>query len=233
MSFGGFLSGGRVLIYNEAHPRQVTHLRIVGPDCSVVASWDIDHAVIVLGISPEKDWIAIESWLNPPALGIPPKSKYELVDSRNHNVVQQWTWDTMSGAFHFVNHGNLVCTEFSHPACFDVETGAKTVENDKVIFKDETSVGGDLLAGHCVTHSGGIWTFLDMGGTWCEPRRQLIWNFHTGREIATWPLLFQKAFWSSDRKTERAITIIATSVRFRQPENISRTAVRDLSPCIR
>src|ERR1700729_1279476 len=81
----------------------------------------------------------------------------ELVVSGTHEVKQRWIWDAGSslGGFLFSDQGRLVCGSkdleekpLPDAACWDTQTGTKTVENDKVGVELQAieSAGGDLLA---------------------------------------------------------------------------------------
>jgi hypothetical protein len=185
--FGGFLSGDRMILYRWGALK--TEVDVLRPDCSVADSWQLDGHAGALNTSPEKDMLAIQTY------GIPSEnSAIELVDSKSHEAKRRWIWDTMApfhGGFLFANRGEVVCSAFypegrrvPDAACWDTQTGAKTLENDIVAVDKGAieSTGGELVAitdYKYIFHEGKIWRFFDMDNDYTIPRRQLLWNVRT------------------------------------------------------
>lgn len=217
--FGGFLRGDSMVIYF----RDEAEIRILGPDCSLIDGWKLNGPADVLDSSPEQDLLAIQTYLKPSE-----HSTIELVAARNHEVKQRWIWDTLStfhGGFVFSDQGKLVCSANSRAgkqapdaACWDIRTGAKIAENDKVAVDWEgiAGAGGDLLAitdSKYISHQGKLWVFLDMNNDYSVPQRRLLWDIRTGKEIASWGELTmpwgglqQKELWGRDLKDASTIT---------------------------
>jgi hypothetical protein len=195
--FGGFLSEDRMVIYLRRF-QELTEVQILRPDCSLADHWKIGSLAHVLDTSPERDLLAIETVPNPSELAT------ELVASRTHEVKQRWVWDpgfATQGGLLFSDQGRLFCGSkhlegkpLPDAACWDTQTGAKTAENEKVGVELQSieSAGGDLLAitddKYVSLPFKGLWEFLDMGSSYTVPRRRLIWNVRTGKEVASWGL---------------------------------------------
>jgi hypothetical protein len=213
-TFGGFLSEDRMVLYHRPHEK--LEIQILKPDCSQVDSWTINGSGWVLDTSPEKDLLAIQL-----PFELPAQSAIEVMDSRTHEVRQRWTRDSLStnyGGFLFSSHGGLVCSASSRDgkdlpdaACWDTQTGAKIAENDKVAVDRSgvESTGGDLVAitdYRFVSHQGKFWVYLDMNDSYSVPKRRLIWNVRTGKEVASWGGDFQqKELWVRDLNQASAV----------------------------
>jgi hypothetical protein len=215
--FGGFLSEDRMVLFRRGSRQGKAEIRILRSDCSLADSWETATGPAdVLDTSPEQDLVAIINFQEPPA-----SSAVELVAPNRHEVKQRWIWDSgnaFSGGFLFLNQGRLVCSTNPHRekplpdvVCWDSQTGAKTAENDKVgiYLLGIESAGGDLLAITDYKYISlpwkSLWEFLDMGSEAVVPRRRLIWDIRTGKEIAGWELLQQKELWGKDLKSARTI----------------------------
>ena len=199
--FAGFLSDDRMVLQSS------NEIRILMPDCSLSDRWVLEDRVNVLATSPEQDLLAVEL-LNP--LGI-----VELLAARNHEAKQRWAWGDLFDGFVFSESGKLVCGANSRggkqapdAACWDTKTGAKIAENDKVSVGQNgvASAGGDLSAitdSKFVWRQGKVWQFLDMNDDKQTPRRQLLWNVQTGKEVSSWGnvgRLKQRQLWGRDPK---------------------------------
>jgi hypothetical protein len=87
--------------------------------------------------------------------------------------------------------------------------------NDKVgvYLGSVESAGGALLAFtdyKTVVREGKFWQFLDMDGVGYTPRRRIIWDTRSGREIASWGgfstgALHQEQLWGKDLHHARTI----------------------------
>jgi len=208
--FGGFLSGDRVVISLRAPESKITQaeIRILNPDCSLADSWKADAGV--KDTSPEQDLIAIAPFPKPPESPV-----IELVDPLTHAVKQSWK-GLFAGDLVFSDQGRLLCAamrRMSKPplpdlACWDTQTGAKTVENQEValdMWGPALSAGGNLLAMtdyKYVSRDGSFWQVLDMSSYWV-PKRSLIWNVRTGKEVASWGAHQQKEILGSDLNSAR------------------------------
>jgi hypothetical protein len=98
---------------------------------------------------------------------------------------------------------------FPTRACWDTQTGEKTAENGKIGIELGAFNAGGLLT---VTDSKYValpWKslleFLDMGTEYVAPRRQLIWNVRTGKEIASWGVNRQDELVGGELKNARTI----------------------------
>jgi hypothetical protein len=196
--FGGFLGGDRMVIVFRHE------VRVLAPDCSLTNGWLLDGGSFVRATSPEQDLLAIERFAKPsPYSAIEKPSSHsvvELVDARSQEVKQRWTDILMTlYGFVFSDQGKCVCSgnwpkteNRPRAACWDIQTGARVAENDKVALEywgGIAGAGGDLLAMTDYTytiHAGKFWEFLDMEGYHAIPRRRVIWNVRTGKEIASW-----------------------------------------------
>ncbi len=176
-------------------PKDPTEIRILNPDCSLADSWKADGPAGVIDTSPERDLLAIGTSAETKGQW---QTTIELVDSRKHEVKQRWTWNSFVGNFLFADQGRLVChanlrqgKPLPDEACWDTQTGAKAAENQRVALDaigPIASAGGDLLAMtdyKYISREGGLWQALDIYSDWV-PRRELIWSFRTGKDIASW-----------------------------------------------
>jgi hypothetical protein len=139
-----------------------------------------------------------------------------LVGAEKHDVKQRWTQDDFPGNFLFLDHGSLVCYANSLGKGLPDEglLGHTDWRKDRGEWKDRyrtwgSSAGGDLLT---VTDSKYValpWKslleFLDMGTEYVAPRRQLIWNVRTGKEIASWGVNRQDELVGGELKNARTI----------------------------
>jgi hypothetical protein len=207
-TFGGFLSGDRVVISLRAPGSKITQAetRILNPDCSLADSWKADAGV--KDTSPEQDLLAIATFPKPPESPV-----VELIAPLTHEVRQRLT-GRFAGDFAFSDQGSLLCgaknREGKPPlpdlACWDTQTGAKIVENQEIaldMWGPTLSAGGNLLAMtdyKYISRDGSFWQVLDMSGYWV-PKRSLIWNVRTGKEVASWGARQQKELLGSDLKT--------------------------------
>jgi len=188
--FGGFLSDDRMVItMNDAE------IRILRRDCSLLNSWKTAGYTRVRDTSPDKDLIAT---LSPSADG---SSTIELV-SGTREVIQRWSRNAEekpSGGLHFADHGRMLCSGYGsskepyrgdHIGCWDTQSGAITARDTNVTLGDNLiREGGGLLAitDYDITiRTGRLWHALDMGGITILPRRRVIWDARTGKEIASW-----------------------------------------------
>jgi hypothetical protein len=123
--------------------------------------------------------------------------------SGTHEVKQRWvssateTIAASKGGFHFADQGRLFCSGFgkepdqSHVECRDTQTGSIIATNPNVVLWAGSihSSGGGLLAitdYNITDRTATLWKLLDAGGRFIVPRRRLIWNIRTGKEIASW-----------------------------------------------
>lgn len=192
--FGGFLSEDRMVLFRRGGLK--TQIEALRPDCSVADSWQADGPAEVLDTSPEKDLLAIRTY------GMPSQSSaVDLVASKRHEIKRSWALDDMAtyrGGFLFSDRGETVCSAFypegrrvPDAACWGTRTGAKTVEDNMVAVDKGAieSTGGELVAitdYKYIFHEGKIWQFLDMDSDYTVPRRQLLWNVRTGKEVDSW-----------------------------------------------
>jgi hypothetical protein len=190
--FGGFLSDDRMVItMNDAETR------IFRRDCSLLNSWKTAGYTRVLDTSPGKDLIATFSSADG-------SSAIELV-SGTREVIQRWSRNAeeapsaSTGGLHFADHGRLLCSGYgsskepygrAHLGCWDTQSGAITARNTDVTLGDNLiREGGGLLAitdYDIIIRTGKLWHALDMGGETILPRRRVIWDARTGKEIASW-----------------------------------------------
>jgi len=215
--FGGFLSGDRMVIYTRSSRKpKETEIQVLMPDCSLADSWKVNGTARVLDSSPETDLVAIGT-----VREAPDHSVIELVVSRTHEVKQRWAWElgsTFSGGFLFSDRGTLICsgiprqgTPLPDVACWDTQTGAKTAEDDRVGLDQIgiESAGGDLLAITDYKYISrpwkGLWELLDIATEYTVPKRRLIWDARTGKEIAEWEVLQQKELLGKDLQNTRTI----------------------------
>jgi hypothetical protein len=222
--FGGFLGGDRMVVMRDRH-----QIQIFAPNCSVDDRWVVDPPADVLDTSPETGLIAIERSGKDAQ-----RSAIEVIDANNHEVKQSWKWDSMStfrGGFLFSDQGRLACSanfrqgkQGPDAACWDIQTGSKTAENDKVAvdWQGINGAGKDLLAitdYRYVSHQGKLWVFLDMDNDYSVPQRHLIWNVRTGEEVTSWGrfgTFYQTELWgknlerASPKKTPTVISLSPT-----------------------
>ena len=222
--FGGFLSEDRMIITL----RDQGEIRVVTSGCSVSDRWTVGSPADVLDTSPQRGLIAIQRFRSS---GSPPV--VEVIDAASHQVKQRWTWNTQA-TFQvnvlFADQGRLVCTGNPRQdklgpdvACWDVQTGSRTAENDRVAVDRHgiNGTGGGLLAitdYKFISHQGTLWVFLDLNNDYTVPQRHLIWDISTGAEVTSWGRFgkfFQTELWG--RYLERA-------------EKISTPTVISLSP---
>jgi hypothetical protein len=217
--FGGFLSEDRMVVYQRNRPDLKMAIQVLRPDCSLSRSWQTDNNGSVIDTLPDENLLAIEIFSKPSGNSL--SSTIELVDSEGHEVkqlVKSEFLGTIRGGFLFADHGKAFCTSFlpdgrKEPdlVCLDTKTGTKIAENDKVTLDDpafDGGGGGELLT---ITdykytyHEGKIWTFLDLDSTYSTAKRHLIWNFRTGREIASWGAPYQTELWGKDQSSAQKI----------------------------
>ncbi|MGD0773133.1 MAG: WD40 repeat domain-containing protein [Candidatus Solibacter sp.] len=193
--FRGFLSDDRMVItINDAE------IRILRRDCSLLDSWKTAGDTRVRDTSPDMDLIAT---LSPSVDG---SSTIELV-SGTREVIQRWsrnaeeTLSASMGGLHFADRGRMLCSGYgsskqpyrgANVGCWDTQSGAITARNTNV-----TVWGGDSIRSSCggllaitdydiTIRTGRLWHVLDMGGETVTPRRRVIWDARTGKEIASW-----------------------------------------------
>jgi hypothetical protein len=220
--FGGFLSDDRMVVYHPGSiaPSEMATIKIVH-DCSVADSWQVDAPAHVLDTAPLQDLIAMRSFQHPPEQ--PPE--LQLVSAQTHDVTRRWapdTMDTFRGGLLLSNHGGTLCSgKYLNPegrrrlvaACWNTQTGAKVSENvavdlDKAAIE---SSGGEYLAMtdyKFIYHEGKLWQFFDLDNDYSLPRRRLIWNFRTGKEIVSWGEwsgYHQTELWGREKKSARRI----------------------------
>jgi hypothetical protein len=189
--FGGFLRDDlMVLTVSDSE------VRILRRDCSLIESWKTAGDKRVFDTSPEQDLIAVLTF------SADGSSVSELL-SGTHEVKQRWvrsaaeTIAASKGGFHFADQGRLFCSGFgkepdqSHVECRDTQTGSIIATNPNVVLWAGSihSSGGGLLAitdYNITDRTATLWKLLDAGGRFIVPRRRLIWNIRTGKEIASW-----------------------------------------------
>jgi len=209
-TFGGFLSEDRMAIsVRRPSPKDtLTEIRILNPDCSLADSWKTNQLASLDDTSPEQDLLAIMSFT-----AAPDQSTIELVTSRTHSVTQRLI-GAFPGDFLFSDHGRLLCganhregrPPLPYVACWDTQTGAKTVENQGValnMWGPLFSAGGNLLAMtdyRYISREGSFWQILDISSYWV-PKRELIWNARTGKEVASWGARQQEELRGRDFKS--------------------------------
>jgi hypothetical protein len=85
-----------------------------------------------------------------------------------------------------------------YATCWDIETGAATVEKTTVTLADRPSfdaVAEDWVASTVYKWScleGKLWVFLDLDGCFAKLKRRLIWNVRTGEDVVSWNPAEQK-----------------------------------------
>jgi len=192
--FGGFLSGDRMVLTGPG-----SGVRIVRRDGSLVKSWKtgVDDTT-VLGTSPEQDLIAI-------LIRSGKGSSVTELWSAAGDVKQRWNWNAMEtiaafrGGFQFADKGRLFCSGYasgdelnrSNVLCWDTHSGSIVAKNANVVLSHGSihSSGGGLLAitDYSITRRAGkLWKLLDAGGDFVVPRRRLIWDVRTGKELTSW-----------------------------------------------
>jgi hypothetical protein len=215
--FGGFLSGDRMVLFRRGSLGWA-QIQVLRPDCSLADSWEMTSGPAdVLDTSPDQDLIAVNQ-----RLGTDGSSAMELVMARTHEIRQRWMWDaaettaSFASGFRFADQGRLLCGGYRgrnsgvdvNVGCWDTESGAMISHNDKVgvYLGSVESAGGALLAitdYRTVMREGKFWQFLDMDGVGYRPRRRIIWDTRSGREIASWGgfstgALHQEQLWGKD-----------------------------------
>jgi hypothetical protein len=217
--FGGFLSEDRIVIHVKSSilDEPTNEIRILKSDCSLSDNWKMNGTARVLDTSPEQDLLAIATFPQPPE-----HLALELVAARTHDVKQRRIWDTgpiVGGGSLFSDQGKLVCgvnpregKTLPGVACWDTQTGAKTVQAEKLGTDGVESAGGDLLSitdYRYISHPWWItvWTFRDSGGNFSVPQRRLIWNVRTGKEVASWGMGGLQQTELFTRSTKSASTI--------------------------
>ena len=191
--FGGFLRDDLMVVTGSD-----SEVRILRRDCSLVKKWKTTADTRVLGTSPEQDLIAI---LDRSADG----SSITELSSGTHEAKQRWirsaaeTIAAFRGGFQFADQGRLFCGGYdsgdelhrTNIQCRDTQSGSIVATNTNVVLWNGSihSSGGRLLAitDYSVTERNGkVWQLSHAGGEFITPRRRLIWNIRTGKEIASW-----------------------------------------------
>jgi hypothetical protein len=205
-TFGGFLSGDRMAVsVRRPSPKNTpTEIQILNPDCSLADSWSINGLADLNDTSPEQDLLAIATRQKPPENPV-----IELVAPQTHTTKQRLIGAFAGGLVFsdlvFSDHALLLCgakhREGKSPlpdvACWDTQSGEKTSENQGVslaMWGPTVTSGGNLLAMtdyRYISREGSFWQFLDMFSDWV-PKRALIWNARTGKEVASWGARQQK-----------------------------------------
>jgi len=219
--FGGFLSEDRMVIRHQAGLNEPTEIQILKPDCMLADSWKMSALARVLDTSPEQDLLAIVTSPTPPALVV------ELVTSRTHEVKQRWTDVESTPDLLFSDQGRLICGSkvlagkpLPDVACWDTRTGAKTAEDDKIgaDLPAIESAEGNFLAITDYKYAAlpwkSLWEFFDLGSVYIAPKRRLIWNVRTGKEVASWGMggLPQEERWTSPKEVRTIKTKFVLSL---------------------
>jgi hypothetical protein len=222
--FGGFLSGDRMVFFRRGSLGW-PQIRVLRPDCSLADSWEMTNGPAdVLDTSPDRDLIAVNQ-----RLGTDGSSVMVLVAAGTHEIKQSWMWDaadttsSFASGFRFADQGRLFCGGYRgrnpgadvNVACWDTQSGAMISHNDKVgvYLGSVESAGGVMLAitdYRTVVREGKFWQFLDMDGVGYTPRRRIIWDARSGRELASWGgfatgALHQEQLWGKDLQHARTI----------------------------
>ncbi len=196
-TFAGFLSGDRMVFLDDQRIGGDKGIELLGPDCSSIGAKPGPFREVAT--CPGRDLI-LSSRLEGDAVSV------KVHDSDSWHVRQNWKWSNaaMLSGIRFADGCRKVCTGAegkpawtSSLACWDVGTGQKVSEDASVVLSTASIVssGGELIATtdhRIIDHTGKVWVFLDMDGTYLRPKRQVVWSIRTGREVASWPAQLQR-----------------------------------------
>jgi WD40 repeat protein len=195
-TFAGFLSGDRMVFLDDQRIGGDKSIELLGPDCVPVGTGPGPFREVAT--CPRLDLVLSEHLDGESA-------SVKVRDTNQWSAKQSWEWPNSSilPGLRFADSCRAVCTgtegksKGTSLACWDIGTGQKVNGNPSVVLDIASiaSTGGELVAmtdHKIIDHEGKIWVYLDMDGTYLRPKRQVVWNLRTGKEVASWHAQIQK-----------------------------------------
>lgn len=201
--FGGFLSEDRI-VTSQRSTNASTNLQVSLPDCSVQESWQVS-LTNVAATCPDRGLLALNHF----SYGPHEPTDLEIISVPGHNTIRRWTWTdgALIGGTSFADSCTMVCAgqpsahadRQQHAACWNIQTGQKTTENQDVLLDppaetfgavSEEWVASTVYKIRCIAEK--FFAALDTGGCFTASKRRIIWSVRTGQEVASWRLAEQK-----------------------------------------
>jgi hypothetical protein len=201
--FGGFLSSDRMVTFQRL-TNSSTRIGVSLPDCSVEESWQVG-STNVAATCAGSELLALNHFSYSPHQ----PTDLEIISVPGHNTIRRWTWadGALIGGTSFADSCMLVCAgqppaqadRQRHAACWNVQTGQKTIENPDILIDppaetfgavSEEWVASTVYKIRCIAEK--FFAALDTGGCFTISKRRITWSVRTGQEVASWRLAEQK-----------------------------------------
>lgn len=184
VGLGGFLDDSRLLVYGTG--RKLTSFHIVDTECKLLNTWSTENEFGHMDTSPHLGLLAARQNV------MDDRVDFVVIQARTKEIIQRWSGEVMRGQVRFADSGKAICAasradstpERSPVICADAKTGTKIAEHPTVNGGGPFSAAtqGSVLALSDYKFVRGI--IEDMNHVTLKPR--VIWNFRTGRELASW-----------------------------------------------
>ncbi len=176
-------------------PTQRSVFSIYGLDCRKISRWTIEDGCSLDDVSPRRDLVLLTCAVRPGS------GKILLVRGADGARVRTWSYDESvrrdapSGLLG--DGGRVICGASGgeggsrlRPACWDADTGRRIGRPPSVSFGDADAPARE--ASRVVVTEMRRTFHLSVEDPFDDvPARRVVWDFGTGKEIASWPVRIQ------------------------------------------
>jgi len=201
--FSGFLNEDQIVTYQRWNgtASSATEIRVYRSNCSIEDSWHpADDWTGVWGTCPQANLLGLRTISSTRR---DQETEITVMSYPDRKSVRHWTWNPNAtlGGITLADSCKLVCSGQLHKTwkdgyagCWDIQNGEKVAENPSLTVTDLPAFNGDggtLIAATiykwaCLDNR--FWVFLDMNGCAARPKRRILWDVRTGREISSWSI---------------------------------------------